>query len=118
MFISSEEENKIDAIIEQMWKFNHTYTLAIDGGNAEDREPYWYIRDEFGSAIEHSNQANARMAPFLSLIDGQMYTLLWLIEDIKCNGMCLIKLFLIALFSQWDLIHAKFQKLWIALFFL
>ncbi|CAF1350503.1 unnamed protein product [Adineta steineri] len=85
MLISSDEENKIDAIIENMWKFNHTYTLAVDGGNAEDREPYWYIRDEFGSAIEHSEQANVRMAPFLSMIDGQMYTLLWLIEDVECD---------------------------------
>ncbi|CAF4483018.1 unnamed protein product, partial [Rotaria magnacalcarata] len=40
MFISSDEENKINAIIEHMWKFNHTYTLAVDGGDAEDREPY------------------------------------------------------------------------------
>ncbi len=90
MLISSEEENKIDAIIQQMWKFNHTYTLAVEGGNAEDREPYWYIRDEFGSAIEHSDQPNARMAPFLSMIDGQMYTLLWLTEDVQCNGMTFI----------------------------
>jgi tubulin--tyrosine ligase-like protein 12 len=90
MLISSDEENKIDVIIEQMWKFNHTYTLTVDGGNAEDREPYWYIRDEFGSAIEHSDQANVRMAPFLSMIDGQMYTLLWLIEDVECNGMSFI----------------------------
>ncbi|CAF1222382.1 unnamed protein product [Rotaria sordida] len=85
MLISSDEENKINAIIEHMWKFNHTYTLATNEGNAEDREPYWYIRDEFGSAIEHSDQANVRLVPFLSMIDGQMYTLLWLIKDIKCN---------------------------------
>ncbi|CAF3022304.1 unnamed protein product [Rotaria socialis] len=85
MFISSDAENKINAIIEHMWKFNHTYTLAVDGGDAEDREPYWYIRDEFGSAVEHCDQANVRMAPFLSMIDGQMYTLLWLIKDIECN---------------------------------
>ena len=93
MLISSDEENKIDAIIEQMWKYNHTYTLAVDGGNAEDREPYWYIRDEFGSAIEHSDQPNVRMAPFLSMIDGQMYTLLWLIEDIECSGMYELQIF-------------------------
>ena len=90
MLISSDEENKIDAIIKEMWKFNHTYTLAAEGGNAEDREPYWYIRDEFGSAIEHSDQPNARMAPFLSMIDGQMYTLLWLSEDVQTSGMTFI----------------------------
>ena len=87
MLIPWDEESKINAIIERMWKFNHTYTLTIDGGNAEDHEPYWYIRDEFGSAIEHADRANIRMAPFLSMIDGLMYTLLWLIEDIECNGM-------------------------------
>ncbi|CAF1229561.1 unnamed protein product [Adineta ricciae] len=85
MLIPADEENKIDAIIERMWKFNHTYTLAVDGGSAEDREPYWYIRDEFGSAIEHSEQPNVRMAPFLSMMDGQMYTLLWVIDDIECD---------------------------------
>lgn len=95
MLISSDEEKKIDAIMENIWKFNQTYTLAVDGGNAEDREPYWYVRDEFGSAIEHSDQANARMAPFLSMIDGQMYTLLWLTDDIDCNGMSIITIFYI-----------------------
>lgn len=91
MLIRSDEENPIDAIIEQMWKYNQTYTLAVDGGKAEDREPYWYIRDEFGSAIEHSDQPNARMVPFLSMIDGQMYTLLWLIEDVPSEGWILTR---------------------------
>lgn len=86
MFIPTDEEDKINAIIEEMWKFNHTYTLAVDGGSAEDQEPYWYIRDEFGSAIEHSERSNVRMAPFLSMIDGQMYTLLWLTENVECDG--------------------------------
>jgi hypothetical protein len=86
MFIADDNEKKIDTIIEHMWKFNHTYTLAVDGGNAEEREPYWYIRDEFGSAIEHADRANVRMAPFLSMIDGQMYTLMWLTEDIQSQG--------------------------------
>lgn len=86
MFIPADEENKINAIFDHMWKFNQTYTLAVDGGKAEDREPYWYIRDEFGSAIEHSDQPNARMVPFLSMLDGQMYTLLWLIDDISSEG--------------------------------
>ena len=86
MFIPADDANPIDTIIELMWKFNHTYTLAMNGGKAEDLEPYWYIRDEFGSAIEHSDQANVRMAPFLSMLDGQMYTLLWLTEGIDCDG--------------------------------
>lgn len=92
MLISEDEENKIDAIMEQMWKFNHTYTLAVGGGSAEDREPYWYIRDEFGSAIEHSDQPNVRMAPFLSMIDGQMYTLLWLTENIEFGGRLFVRM--------------------------
>ena len=86
MFIPADNANPIDTIVEHMWRFNHTYTLAMNGGKAEDLEPYWYIRDEFGSAIEHSDLANVRMAPFLSMIDGQMYTLLWLSEDIGCDG--------------------------------
>ncbi len=36
----------------------------------------WYIRDEFGKAVEHSDQANVRVTYFLSLINGEMYTLL------------------------------------------
>ena len=86
MFLPTDNEDRISRIIENVWKFNHTYTLAVGGGQAEDREPYWYIRDEFGSAIEHSDQPNSRMVPFLSMIDGQMYTLLWLTEDIPSEG--------------------------------
>ena len=99
MFISPEEEKKIESIMEEIWKFNQTYTLAVDGGKAEDQEPYWYIRDEFGSAIEHSDRPNVRMAPFLSMIDRQMYTLLWLIEDIPAQGsdQCLTLHFIVSL---------------------
>ena len=87
MLISPDEgKKKIETLIEHTWKFSHTYTLAVDGGNAEDRESYWYIRDEFGAAVEHFDRPNVRMAPFRSMIVGQMYTLLWLIEDIPCEG--------------------------------
>ncbi len=59
----------------------------LNRGKAEYREPYRYIRDEFGTAVEHSDQANVRITYFLSLIDGEMYTLLWLIEDVEYNSM-------------------------------
>ncbi|CAF0732666.1 unnamed protein product [Didymodactylos carnosus] len=81
--IDEEHEKKIEKIIEEMWKLNHTYTLTTAGTMAEDREPYWYILDEVGSSISHDDYPCARMAPFYSMLDGTMYTLLWLVENVS-----------------------------------
>ncbi|KAM4570150.1 tubulin--tyrosine ligase-like protein 12 [Odontesthes bonariensis] len=71
----------VDAILERMWKYNQTYHLSQ--GSAEEKIPVWYIMDEFGSQVQHSDQPSCGMVPFF-FINGQLaYTVLWPLHDLQ-----------------------------------
>lgn len=71
----------LDDVINTMWKFNLTYTYSF-GVNIEDRLPLWYIMDEFGSAIQHSDVPNVKIVPFIYLPEGVTYSLLYPLNKI------------------------------------
>lgn len=71
-----ETEERIDEVIKKMWKFNLTFCYS-SGSSIEDRMPLWYIMDEFGSAIQHSDNPNFRVVPFLHLTEGVTYSILF-----------------------------------------
>ncbi|XP_072233313.1 tubulin--tyrosine ligase-like protein 12 [Leuresthes tenuis] len=71
----------VEAILEHMWKYNQTYRLSQ--GSAEEKIPVWYIMDEFGSQVQHSDQPSCGMVPFF-FINGQLaYTVLWPLHDLQ-----------------------------------
>lgn len=76
----AEEDEKIEFVLNEMWRYNQSF--AINSGSIEDRMPVWYIMDEVGSAINHSDNPNFRTVPFLHLPDGVTYTLLFPIKDV------------------------------------
>lgn len=46
----------------------------------------WYIMDEFGSKVQHSENPSCAMAPFF-YIQGQLaYSLLWPLQDLQKGG--------------------------------
>ncbi|CAF1397773.1 unnamed protein product [Rotaria magnacalcarata] len=54
------KEDGIELVLQRMWKYNQTYTLTSTQVETqrdceETYEPYWYIMDELGSSIRHSN---------------------------------------------------------------
>ncbi|XP_005354493.2 tubulin--tyrosine ligase-like protein 12 [Microtus ochrogaster] len=67
-------------VLEEMWKFNQTYQLAH--GTAEEKVPVWYIMDEFGSRIQHSDVPSFATAPFFYMPQQVAYTLLWPLRDL------------------------------------
>ncbi|XP_037371051.1 tubulin--tyrosine ligase-like protein 12 [Talpa occidentalis] len=70
----------VDLVLEEMWKFNQTYQLAH--GSAEEKVPVWYIMDEFGSRIQHSDEPSFATAPFFYMPQQVAYTLLWPLRDL------------------------------------
>jgi tubulin--tyrosine ligase-like protein 12 len=50
--------------------------------DVEERIPIWYILDEFGSAIQHSNEPTFRAVPFIHLPHQVPYTILFPIKDV------------------------------------
>ncbi|XP_060512126.1 tubulin--tyrosine ligase-like protein 12 [Panthera onca] len=70
----------VDLVLEEMWRFNQTYQLSH--GTAEEKVPVWYIMDEFGSRIQHSDTPSFATAPFFYMPQQVAYTLLWPLRDL------------------------------------
>lgn len=49
----------------------------------------WYIMDEFGSKVQHSDKPSCGMAPFFYIQNQLAYTLLWPLQDLQKGGNCL-----------------------------
>lgn len=75
MNISSLSGNLVEDVLKHMWKYNLTYSCSALS-NVEDQLPLWYVMDEFGSAVQHSDNPNFKIVPFLNLAEGIVYSLL------------------------------------------
>uniref|UniRef100_A0A182LSF8 Tubulin--tyrosine ligase-like protein 12 SET-like domain-containing protein n=1 Tax=Anopheles culicifacies TaxID=139723 RepID=A0A182LSF8_9DIPT len=72
----------IPRILKDMWRWCNTYSVNADGLSVENRMPIWYVMDEVGSAILHSDSPNCRVVPFMHIAEGVTYSLLFPTEDI------------------------------------
>ncbi|VVC90566.1 unnamed protein product [Leptidea sinapis] len=70
-------DEQIDEVSKQIWKYANTYSVAGIELSAEDRVPVWYIMDELGSGITHSDDPNFRAVPFIHIPEQITYTLLF-----------------------------------------
>ena len=61
------------------WKYASTYSVG-SAATIEDRMPVWYLMDEFGSRIQHSDDFNFRLVPFMYIPEGCAYSLLFPIQ--------------------------------------
>lgn len=55
---------------------------------AEEKVPVWYIMDEFGSRIQHSDQPSFAAAPLFYMPQQIAYTVLWPLRDLETGGKC------------------------------
>ncbi|RNA07704.1 tubulin--tyrosine ligase 12 [Brachionus plicatilis] len=91
--IQNEEEldpedvklQKVEAVLENMWKFNQTYKIFTEKLTDDEREPVWYIMDEFGSSLRHSDDPSIKCSPFYYIPTATMYSIIWPLKDLK-NG--------------------------------
>ncbi|XP_078000525.1 tubulin--tyrosine ligase-like protein 12 [Glandiceps talaboti] len=84
MNIETNNKNRddvIDSVIHEMWKYNQTYNIGNQEVSAEDKLPLWYIMDEFGSRIRHSDQPTMKTSPFYYVPTQLCFTLLWPVRD-------------------------------------
>ncbi|XP_032804901.2 tubulin--tyrosine ligase-like protein 12 isoform X1 [Petromyzon marinus] len=75
------DDDTVDDVLAQLWRYSQTYSLAH--GSAEEKVPVWYIMDEFGSRIQHSDQPTFCTAPLCYLPEQLTYTLLWPVVDLE-----------------------------------
>uniref|UniRef100_A0A8C6UD46 Tubulin tyrosine ligase-like family, member 12 n=1 Tax=Neogobius melanostomus TaxID=47308 RepID=A0A8C6UD46_9GOBI len=74
------DPDTVELVLEEMWKYNQTYHLSQ--GSAEEKVPVWYVMDEFGSQIRHSDSASCGLAPFYCVSEQLAYSLLWPLRDL------------------------------------
>ncbi|XP_053575031.1 tubulin--tyrosine ligase-like protein 12 [Bombina bombina] len=77
------DEGVVEEVLQEMWKYNQTYQLSQ--GTAEEKVPVWYIMDEFGSRIQHSDEPTFGTAPLFYIPQQIAYTILWPLRDLE-NG--------------------------------
>lgn len=75
------DPDTVEVVMEHMWKYNQTYQLSL--GSAEERVPAWYIMDEFGSQVKHSDQPSCCLAPFFYTEGEIAYSVLWPLRDLS-----------------------------------
>jgi tubulin--tyrosine ligase-like protein 12 len=75
-------------IMDDVWKFIGTYRLVKPG--VMDEEPCFYVMDEVGNSIDHSDKPNMRMAPLIYSPNNKAddpaaytYSIVWPIEDVQ-----------------------------------
>ncbi|MED6135685.1 hypothetical protein PIB30_049024 [Stylosanthes scabra] len=85
------DEPLADRIVNAMWQYLMTYRLADE--EKLDETSVWYVMDELGSALRHSDEPNFRVAPFLFMPDGTLasavsYSILWPTQNLKKGDEC------------------------------
>lgn len=58
-----EKEKKIRKAMDEIWKYVGTYRLVTP--DQMDEESIWYLMDEVGSSIRHSDKPNIAVHPFI-----------------------------------------------------
>ncbi|KAF9438877.1 Tubulin--tyrosine ligase-like protein 12 [Entomortierella beljakovae] len=83
-----KKQDVINKIMSEMWKFSQTYEYAVvDPSGQTKKESAWYIMDEVGSSIAHSDTPNCVCAPFIYVGRGTVsYSIIYPIEDIPKGG--------------------------------
>ncbi|XP_060695896.1 tubulin--tyrosine ligase-like protein 12 [Hemiscyllium ocellatum] len=75
------DDDIIDEVMAELWRFSHTYQLSQ--GSAEEQVPIWYVMDEFGSQIQHSDEPTFRTVPFFYGPGQTAFNLLWPLRDLE-----------------------------------
>ncbi|KAK7304002.1 hypothetical protein RJT34_14973 [Clitoria ternatea] len=85
------DEPLADRIISAMWQYLMTYRLADE--EKLDETSVWYVMDELGSALRHSDDPNFRVAPFLFMPEGNLasavsFSILWPTKNVERGDEC------------------------------
>ncbi|XP_053397096.1 tubulin--tyrosine ligase-like protein 12 [Mercenaria mercenaria] len=78
-----EQKKVVDDLLKEMWKFNNTYSLGNYELGTNERLPIWYVMDEFGSRIQHSDMPTFKMAPFMYGPQHIAYSIIWPVRDLE-----------------------------------
>ncbi|XP_026467284.1 tubulin--tyrosine ligase-like protein 12 [Ctenocephalides felis] len=75
----------IECICNEMWKYCLYYTMSGLSSDIEHSMPVWYMMDELGSRIQHSDNPNVIVTPFLYITKQITYSILFPLRSIAQN---------------------------------
>ncbi|XP_017768561.1 PREDICTED: tubulin--tyrosine ligase-like protein 12 [Nicrophorus vespilloides] len=93
------KETLVRRLYAELWRYANCYSIE-NADSVEERMPVWYVMDELGCGIGHSDDANFRMVPFIcsnSVDDDDdagdeptksaatAYSLLFPVRDVECG---------------------------------
>lgn len=80
---STSAEEQVEQVLQKMWRYNSTYTInAGENTPIESQMPVWFIPDEIGCALTHSDEPSFRLVPFIHLPEQITYSILFPVRDI------------------------------------
>lgn len=87
----TSDEPLVDRVLNAMWLYLMSYRLADE--EKIDETSIWYVMDELGSALRHSDEPNFRVSPFLYMSEGKLesavsFTLLWPTKTVQHGDEC------------------------------
>ncbi|XP_010416704.1 PREDICTED: tubulin--tyrosine ligase-like protein 12 isoform X3 [Camelina sativa] len=85
------EDTRVDRILDAMWLYAMNYRLADE--EKLDESSLWYVMDELGSALRHSDEPNFKVAPFLFMPSGKLesavsYSVMWPRKSLQKGDEC------------------------------
>ncbi|KAM0026653.1 putative tubulin-tyrosine ligase/Tubulin polyglutamylase, leucine-rich repeat domain superfamily [Helianthus debilis subsp. tardiflorus] len=85
------DEPLLDRVLNAMWLYLMSYRLADE--EKIDETSIWYVMDELGSALRHSDEPNFRVSPFLYMPEGTLesavsFTILWPTKNVHYGDEC------------------------------
>ncbi|XP_055371780.1 tubulin--tyrosine ligase-like protein 12 [Condylostylus longicornis] len=79
--VDVEDPNRMELLEKRIWKYCQSYSIQSEGVPIENQMPIWYIMDEVGSAVNHNDNPNFRIVPFIFLPTQTTYSLMFPIVD-------------------------------------
>jgi len=83
-----KKQHRVNTLLQKLPQYMNQYLV----GKGELAMPVWYIQDEVGSSIMHSDQAQVSVFPFMHSpansaqdTNAVSYNIMWPIKDLKFN---------------------------------
>ena len=74
---------EVNDVLDTMWRFNQTYTIRSVSDKEHCSSSVWYVMDEVGSAIGHSNAPNFACHPLYIFNKKITVNVIWPIKDVE-----------------------------------
>ncbi|XP_014781952.1 tubulin--tyrosine ligase-like protein 12 isoform X1 [Octopus bimaculoides] len=75
----------IQEILNKMWLYNQVYSFGNEPMGSDEAMPLWYIMDEFGSRIQHSDDPSFGVVPFYYVLDQLCYSVIFPLKDLQAK---------------------------------